>query len=80
MKHEECSSLFHTHIRGGDYTRCVECDSTWKPFAEKPPIGLRPEHIWIDARVDEIRQAIARYIETGRPIPHEWLDELARRT
>lgn len=43
--------------------------------AEKPPLGLRPRIIAEEARLEEINQAIKRYLNAGREIPIGWLEE-----
>lgn len=44
---------------------------------EKPPLGLRPKFIWIEERIQEIKEAIARHNRTqGYQVPLEWLKEL----
>lgn len=45
---------------------------------KKPPIGLRPEIIWIEGRAEEIRDAISRYVEAEIDIPWKWIEELTR--
>lgn len=40
-----------------------------------PPIGLKPKWLHDEQRQKEIKQAIERYINVGRKIPQEWLDE-----
>lgn len=47
---------------------------------KKPPLGLVPRYIRDEQRAREIIDAILRYIDNGRPVPHEWIDELAERT
>lgn len=57
-----------------------------------PPLGLMPKNIWNDKlkealdnlessflaeRKEEVRQAMARYIQAGMDIPKEWLEELS---
>lgn len=46
----------------------------------KPPIGLMPKHIFIEQmqmqRRNEITAAVQRYIEVGKDIPNDWLQEL----
>lgn len=46
----------------------------------KPPIGLMPKHIFIEQmqmqRRNEITAAMQRYIEAGKDIPNDWLQEL----
>lgn len=44
---------------------------------EKPPLGIIPRYIWIEARINELYAAIARYGERGMPIPSEWVKELS---
>lgn len=43
----------------------------------KPPLGLRPRSIWVAARIEEIREAIARYEEAKYQVPRAWRAELA---
>lgn len=51
-----------------------------KGILVKPPIGLKPKHIYEHdcklQRKQDIREAIARYIEAEKDIPVKWLDEL----
>ena len=47
---------------------------------KKPPLGLVPRFIRDEQRAREIIDAILRYIDNGRPVPHEWIDELVERT
>ena len=45
----------------------------------KPPLGVQPEWIWLDARIAELACAIARYVHAGRakdPCVYEWAHEL----
>jgi hypothetical protein len=43
---------------------------------ERPPLGLRPIHIAIFERQKEILEAMERYVDAGKDIPHEWIEEL----
>jgi hypothetical protein len=43
---------------------------------KKPPIGLIPRSIWDFQRIDQISNAINRYIDAGYAIPEEWIEEL----
>lgn len=45
-------------------------------LAEKPPIGLIPNTIWIQERMAEIWLAINRFKASNREIPREWIAEL----
>lgn len=45
------------------------------PPAEKPPIGLRPKHIAQAQRLQEIEEAMVRYLQAHTMIPGEWLVE-----
>lgn len=45
---------------------------------KKPPIGIKPHFIWIEQRMEEIRQGINRRIEAKVIVPHEWYIELAQ--
>lgn len=41
-----------------------------------PPLGLRPQWIWVEMRIKEIEEAMERYRLKNRPIPEEWDLEL----
>jgi hypothetical protein len=40
-----------------------------------PPLGLSPKYIRDEQRLDEINQAIGRYMDAGYPLPVEWVLE-----
>lgn len=42
---------------------------------KKPPVGLRPAFIVNQERIEEIKEAIIRYIDAKIPIPKEWIEE-----
>lgn len=44
----------------------------------KPPLGLMPEWVWIEKRINEIDEAVKRYLEAGKEIPVSWVSELYR--
>jgi len=44
-------------------------------LAGKPPIGLRPKYIVDQLRKKEILQASKRYIDAGKDVPQEWIEE-----
>lgn len=46
---------------------------TTKP---KPPVGLRPKHVLNELRAIEILEAMTRYVNAGKCIPNEWINEL----
>jgi hypothetical protein len=43
---------------------------------QKHPVGVIPRYIWIEHRVQDLKNAIYRYREAGLPIPNEWYMEL----
>ncbi|WP_419884857.1 hypothetical protein [Paenibacillus sp. B-A-8] len=48
----------------------------------KPPLGLRPRYIAEAQRMDEIKDAVKRYMDAGYPLPDEWIaeyNEIAKR-
>jgi hypothetical protein len=47
-------------------------------MCKKPPLGITPHFIWIEQRIEEIKEAINRRIEAKENIPHEWYIELAQ--
>lgn len=42
---------------------------------EKPPLGLRPRWIVEGDRLQEVLEAMSRYISAMKEIPVEWLEE-----
>ena len=47
------------------------------PRRHKPPIGLTPRWVIDEQRFVDILNAIVRYAADNRPIPDEWVEELA---
>ena len=45
-----------------------------KPYP-KPPIGLLPQYLWKEQRMNEIKEAVARYMEVGARVSASWLEE-----
>lgn len=45
-----------------------------KPL-QRPILGLQPEYFWKQERLNEIRQAMSRYIEEKKDIPVVWVTE-----
>jgi hypothetical protein len=41
----------------------------------KPPLGLYPQKLFLEDRLNDINAAIIRYIEADYLIPKEWIDE-----
>ena len=45
----------------------------------KPPLGLIPRHLWQNKknaeRLNDVSEAIGRYVKAGLRIPIEWLEE-----
>ena len=48
-------------------------------MSEKPPLGITPRYIHDEHRAREIIFALLRYLDAGKPIPREWLEELSDR-
>jgi len=46
-----------------------------KGFSEKPPLGIIPKDIHNHNRLNDINEAINRYLEAKKDIPAEWLIE-----
>lgn len=41
----------------------------------KPPLGVMPKDIWDRKRQEELAAAMNRYLEAGKKIPKEWIEE-----
>lgn len=42
---------------------------------ERPPIGLYPRFLYDEKRLDDVTQAILRYIDAHKVVPAEWWEE-----
>ncbi len=42
----------------------------------KPPLGLRPQYVYIQERINEILSAMERYTKANMCIPLKWIEEL----
>lgn len=47
------------------------------PTIKDPLVGLRSKYIAYGERLKEIHEAIGRYLEAGKVIPQEWIDEFS---
>lgn len=41
----------------------------------KPPLGIMPRSYWDGRRQHDITDAIKRYLQVGKKIPEEWIEE-----
>ena len=41
----------------------------------KTPLGVMPRWLWEEKRIVDLKDAIIRYLETGKEIPPEWTIE-----
>ena len=42
---------------------------------EKPPLGIIPEKLWKEQRLEDINNAIKRYIDANVTIQRQWIEE-----
>lgn len=42
---------------------------------KKPPLGIMPRSYWDGRRQHDITDAIKRYLQVGKKIPEEWIEE-----
>jgi len=40
-----------------------------------PPLGIYPRSFWVEDRLRELMDTMARYAGAQWPVPQEWLDE-----
>lgn len=55
----------------------IKTGHTIRSIPQKPPLGLIPRHIRDDQRIEEIKQAITRFVMADKIAPDEWFEELA---
>lgn len=46
-----------------------------KQASKKPPTGLTPQWVWNNKRLQDIKDAIHRYMEAEKEIDPEWIEE-----
>lgn len=44
-------------------------------YVPRPPLGIMPEYIWKQRRMEEVHDAIWRYNAQEKTVPQEWKDE-----
>jgi YD repeat-containing protein len=53
----------------------VICSIEYLEDISKPPFGLKPKYIHDEERKEECHNSIVRYLERGKKVPIEWLEE-----
>lgn len=71
------SGLFATIEFGGqtDLSLLTKAPEVKEPLIEKPPIGVMPEWLWREQRMNELQKAIDRYDFAGMARNKEWVKE-----
>lgn len=81
----KCSNRYTTTYFENKQLNCSNCGREIKQYItledknmqiQKPPLGLKPRETHDKLRSLEIVQAMDRYIQVGKEIPQEWIDEL----
>ena len=72
VKDDNENHYFTDHI---DRTVVAVLNKPLEKISEKPPLGVMPRDMWDRKRQEELAEAMARYMEAGKKIPKEWLDE-----
>lgn len=49
-------------------------------FYKKPPLGIKPEKLWIEERIDDLIKTINRYHQENKSPKYEWISELYDRS
>ena len=61
------------HCNGGLYKLIPLIGPAFK--ADKPPLGLMPATLFYEERINQIIEAMNRYLQADKPIPIEWVKE-----
>lgn len=43
---------------------------------KRPPLGIMPRFIWLEHRLQDLHEAMKRYVEADKRIPSEWMAEV----
>ncbi len=60
---------------GVEDLKVVTYNALEKSQNNKPPLGLKPKFIHDEERRDNIKASVSRYLEYGKKIPVEWIEE-----
>lgn len=58
-----------------DIPRNKQATIVKKDEVERPPLGLTPRYIHDEGRLNNIKEAIIRYLEAGKAINPKWIEE-----
>ena len=55
-----------------------DCDSciAFREANKTPPMGIMPRRLWDESRTLDLLEAMRRYVEAGKKVPVDWLNEL----
>jgi hypothetical protein len=62
-------------VTNGKDLGSVIFQSDCEVIIEKPPLGLIPKHVHQEIRLNNIKEAIQRYMETNKTIDIRWVEE-----
>jgi NAD-dependent SIR2 family protein deacetylase len=74
-----CTKCYKTFICDHDVTAKIDDKTVCNDCATEQynllPIGVIPEFIWVEQRVQDLNDAILRYLNVNKTIPCEWYEE-----
>lgn len=47
---------------------------------KKPQLGIKPQFLWEEERIVQLKEAIKRYLDANQPIPMEIIEEYNEKT
>ena len=73
---ETCSSCKHEAHCDENQSMQYEClkYSLWE-HKDKPPIGIMRYKLWIEHRIKDLKEAMARYLEVNKSVNVKWIRE-----
>jgi len=73
--HEMASKAIMEEIRKKAKQDFISMDVEKAKEWIKPPLGIQPRYIWESFRLQELGEAIERYLSVNKTIPLKWIEE-----
>ena len=71
------NALFMNHVNNAEFLDCVYVGGVEfvKSKRKKPPLGVKPRKLFIEERLNNLSEAISKYLKEYRDCPQNWIDE-----
>ena len=82
MKLKCCNCGYEQISNKQEEIECPRCHNTRINFIKEEiklfDLGIMPQGMWIQSRIEDIKSAMDRYFKSNREIPNNWIIEYNR--